>query len=146
MPTVMHPSLRLRKTKQRHVILEELCKVTCHPSADELYNMVRRRLPRISMGTVYRNLDLLTRDGVIQTLEISGTQKRFDGNASNHYHMRCLRCGKVADAHIKKVIPIEDVIKEVTDFEIVGHRLEFIGLCPRCRRKKPGCHEKTPTG
>ena len=142
----MRPSPRLRKTKQRYVILEELCKVTCHPSADELYNMVRRKLPRISMGTVYRNLDLLARDGVIQTLEISGTQKRFDGNASNHYHMRCLRCGKVADAHMKKVIPMEDVIKEVTDFEIVGYRLEFIGLCPQCRRKKSGCHEKTSTG
>lgn len=110
--------------------------MTCHPSADELYNMVRRRLPRISMGTVYRNLERLARDGLIQKLEISGTQRRFDGNANNHYHMRCLRCGRVADLHVKRLIGVEDVTKGVTDFEIMGHRIEFIGLCPQCKRKK----------
>jgi len=88
------------------------------------------------MGTVYRNLELLVQKGTIQSLEIAGTQKRFDGNASNHYHMRCLKCGRVEDAHIKRRIPIQDVIKEVTDFEITGHRLELIGLCAKCKASK----------
>jgi len=114
------------------VILEELQKVTCHPSADELYNMVRRRLPHISMGTIYRNLELLVQTGAIQSLDDAGTQKHFDGNARNHYHMRCLNCGRVVDANIRRRLAIEDVIKEVTDFEIIGHRLEFVGLCSKC--------------
>ena len=139
----MRQTSRSRKTKQRDVILEQLCSLTSHPSADELYTMVRRRLPRISMGTVYRNLELLASDGVIQKIEISGTQRRFDGNASDHYHVRCLDCGRVADAHIKTPIPIQDVVKEVTDFEIVGHRLELIGLCQHCRSRDRGPRNKS---
>ena len=88
----------MRMTRQRNVILEELRKVDTHPSADEVYDMVRRRLPRISLGTVYRNLEILSQNGRIQKLEIGGTQKRFDGNPANHYHLRCIHCDRLADA------------------------------------------------
>jgi Fur family ferric uptake transcriptional regulator len=123
-------------TRQRRVILEELRKVQSHPSADELYEMVRRRLPRISLGTVYRNLDLMDRDGLIRKLELGGSQKRFDGDISGHYHKRCVSCGRVDDARVEKITAIEDAVKDVTDYEIIEHRLEFIGLCPQCAGKK----------
>ena len=139
----MNSTPRLRRTKQRQVILEELRKVTCHPTADELYNMARRRLPHISMGTVYRNLELLVQQGTIQSLDIAGTQKRFDGNAVNHYHLRCLKCGRVEDAHTRRSIPIHDVVKEVIGFEIIGHRLELVGLCPKCRGKHRGASRRS---
>ena len=146
MPSNMHQDSGVRKTRQRYAILEELRKVTCHPTADELYNIVRRRLPHISMGTVYRNLELLAKDGVIQKLEISGTQKRFDGNVRNHYHMRCVGCGEVADANVKKTIRIESIVKEVTDFKVIGHRLELIGICPQCIDKKTDCRRSRSEG
>jgi len=130
------PRSRLRMTRQRQVILEELRKTRSHPSADELYEMVRQRLPHISLGTVYRNLDLLARDGLIRKLELGGTQKRFDGDTSGHYHKRCLKCGRIEDAQVETIAAIEDAVKEVTDYEIIEHRLEFIGLCPQCAGKR----------
>jgi Fur family ferric uptake transcriptional regulator len=62
----------MRLTSQRQVILEELKKVKSHPTANEVYDMVRKRLPRIGLGTVYRNLDLLAERGIIKKLEVGG--------------------------------------------------------------------------
>ena len=125
----------LRMTTQRKVILEELKKLDTHPSADEIYEVVRLRLPRISLGTVYRNLDLLSELGAIQTLELSGALKRFDWDTNKHYHIRCVRCNRVEDAPVAPLNQLEDELYASTVFEIVGHNLEFIGLCPKCTRK-----------
>ena len=119
-------------TRQRMIILEELRKVNTHPSADEVYEMVRKRLPRISLGTVYRNLELLSKTGEIQKLELGSTLKRFDGNPYDHYHIRCIQCDRVVDAHIDSGLNFDDVISKTSDFKIIGHKLEFIGLCPEC--------------
>lgn len=125
----------LRMTRQRKVILEELKKVKTHPSADEVYEMVRWRLPRISLGTVYRNLEILSRLGEIQRLELSGSLKRFDGNPKSHYHIRCLGCDRVDDVMVGPLNNIENKICELTDFEVIGYRLEFLGFCRRCSGK-----------
>jgi len=122
----------LRMTRQRKVILEELRKVNTHPSADELYEMVRKRLPRISLGTVYRNLEILSESGDIQKLEPGCSLKRFDGNPSEHCHIRCIRCDRIADAPMVPDLEIDLKRVNSTDFEIIGHRLEFIGVCPEC--------------
>ena len=125
----------LRISKQRQVILEELRKLNTHPSADEIYKVVRRRLPRISLGTVYRNLEVLSALGKIQKLELSGSLKRFDWNTKKHYHIRCVRCNRVDDAPIAPLNQLENDLYEATVFEIIGHNLEFIGLCPECSKK-----------
>lgn len=122
----------LRMTRQRKVILEELRKVRTHPSADEVYEMVRRRLPRISLGTVYRNLEILSESGDIQKLEPGSSLKRFDGNPDAHHHIRCVRCGRIVDADLDVEIKINNGYKSNADFRIIGHRLEFIGICPAC--------------
>ncbi|QTA89579.1 Fur family transcriptional regulator [Desulfonema magnum] len=122
----------MRMTRQRKVILEELRKMNNHPSADELYERVRQYLPRISLGTVYRNLEVLSELGEIQKLEISGTLKRFDGNPKKHYHIRCMNCGRVDDAPLDFMKNIENSLLGATKYKIMGHRLEFIGLCPEC--------------
>jgi len=122
-----------RMTRQRRIILEELRKVKYHPTADDVHRAVRRRLPRISLGTVYRNLDLLHRAGLIQRLEVGGTQKRFDGDLEVHCHRRCVRCGKIEDVWLGEVAAISRAIKEMTDYEVISHRIEFIGYCRDCR-------------
>jgi len=122
-------------TRQRKIILEELRKVKTHPSADEIYEMVRLRLPRISLGTVYRNLEILSELGEIQKLQLSGALKRFDWDTNKHYHIRCVRCNRVDDAPIAPLNQIEDELYEATVFEIIGHNLEFVGLCPECSKK-----------
>jgi Fur family ferric uptake transcriptional regulator len=122
----------MRMTRQRAVILEELRKITTHPSADELHAMVRKRLPRISLGTEYRNLEILSETGEIQKLEFGCTLKRFDGTAKNHCHIRCLRCDRVVDAPGEVNPRIDEDLKGATDYQITGHKLEFIGICPEC--------------
>ena len=122
-----------RVTRQRRVILEELRKLSSHPTAPALHEMVRRRLPRISLGTVYRNLELLARAGFIQRLDLQGAEARFDGNPQRHYHVRCINCGRVDDVHDLPGEPVKYGTKTVEGYEIVGHRFEFIGICPQCR-------------
>ncbi len=129
-------SQRYRMTAQRRVILEELRKVSSHPTADRVYEMVRLRLPRISLGTVYRNLEILSECGMIQKLELGGIQKRFDGNANNHYHVRCIHCDRIKDVPIGPITAIEDALHGKSDYEIIGHRLEFIGVCTQCTKER----------
>ena len=132
----MHNEKQLRMTRQRQLILEELRNVSTHPSADELYEMVRKRLPRISLGTIYRNLEILSQVGEIQKLESGGMQKRFDGNASAHYHIRCLECAQIEDLHMDPFANIEAKAAFLNNYKILGHRLEILGLCPNCKDKK----------
>jgi Fur family ferric uptake transcriptional regulator len=127
-------------TRQRKVILEELLKQNSHPSADEIYQMVRRRMPRISLGTVYRNLEVLASMGKIQKLELSGALKRYDWNTNKHYHIRCLHCDRVDDAPIAPLNRLENDLYGATVFEIIGHNLEFTGLCPECSKKAAPKH------
>jgi Fur family transcriptional regulator, ferric uptake regulator len=123
---------RLKMTTQRQVILEELAKVTSHPTAGELYDQLRKRLPHISLGTVYRNLEIMADSGMIQKLETAGTQKRFDAVVANHYHVRCMVCDRVDDVGGETLRGLEEKIRGLSDYIILGHRLEFVGMCPGC--------------
>lgn len=124
----------LRRTKQRRVILEEVKGVTTHPTADEVYEMVRHRLPHVSLGTVYRNLELLAGCGLIRQLEFAGSQRRFDGDTSDHHHVRCARCGRVDDIRGHLPCRVEEAFGPETGYRITGHRLEIMGMCPGCQK------------
>jgi len=126
---VTQPNLRF--TPQRKVILEELQQLTSHPTADDLYERVRGRMPKISLGTIYRNLDILYHQGVIQKLHVAESQMRFDGNPEPHFHVHCVKCGRIAD--IYNCPDISFVLKEVqSDFSIEDYSLIFHGHCPEC--------------
>lgn len=122
----------MRLTNQRQVILEELRKVKSHPTANEVYDMVRTRLPRIGLGTVYRNLDLLAEKGIIKKLEVGGEQKRFDGDTSQHYHIRCVDCHRVEDIFIEIDKELERNASSCCNYQILGHHVEFSGICSSC--------------
>lgn len=124
--------IQTRMTRQRAVILEELRKTKSHPTADELYSIVRERLPRISLGTVYRNLDFLADSGEIRRLEAAGCTKRFDGDISWHQHVRCLRCGRIGDVMQPLDAPAVEGIQVEGFSAIVGSRIEFDGICVAC--------------
>jgi Fe2+ or Zn2+ uptake regulation protein len=130
----MTEQAKTRITKQRNVILEELMKTDSHPTADELYQIVRRRLPRVSLGTVYRNLQLLSNQGLIRTLTDTGGQMRFDGDTEDHYHVRCTSCGRMEDLPGKPEIKIERSHQAKNEYEITGFRLEIVGICPDCKK------------
>lgn len=121
-----------RNTRQRSVILDKLREVTSHPTADEIFSMTREMLPRISLGTVYRNLELLTRQGEIICLESGGAQKRFDGNMMPHHHVRCSECGKIAD--VEATLPLPDIGKvQVKGFTLTNAEILFEGVCENCK-------------
>ncbi|MEN8188940.1 MAG: transcriptional repressor [Thermodesulfobacteriota bacterium] len=134
----MQTTSNMRLTTQRQIILEELGKVTSHPTANEIYDMVRKRLPRIGLGTVYRNLELMAETGMILKLEVGGTQKRFDATTTPHYHIRCMGCGKVDDIDIPVQEEINKTAAAASDYQILGHHVEFTGLCSECNLQESG--------
>ncbi len=121
-----------RMTRQRAVILEELRKLTTHPTADELYQIVRARMPRISLGTVYRNLCFLSDSGTILKLETPGNVKRFDGNVNPHQHIRCVSCGRVADVPGEVSLPDVHSMQVHGFSEVLSSRIEYDGICQAC--------------
>jgi len=125
---------KFRMTRQRKVILDHLRTVTSHPTAEDVYHQVRHRVPRISLATVYRNLVFLSETGMIRKLDLAGEPMRFDGETANHYHVRCLRCGKVEDLPIEPFDIVERTCAQASNYQIVSHRLEFLGLCPQCKQ------------
>jgi Fur family ferric uptake transcriptional regulator len=130
----------IRLTRQRKAILQTLKSVVTHPTADELYEMIRKQLPKVSLGTVYRNLEILCQNGLVQKLELAGMQRRYDGDVSEHYHVRCVNCGRIADVKIPSM-HMEQFFKYVPqDFKVVGFRLKFLAVCSKCVEK--GMDEK----
>jgi len=125
-----------RNTQQREVILEELQKLTSHPTAAGIYEIVRHRLPKISLGTVYRNLELLARNGSILKLDQAGGEARFDGNVDRHDHVRCVQCGRVDDVSAPNLDPLLGATNDWGGYQIHGYKLEYYGLCPQCRGKQ----------
>ena len=121
-----------RMTKQRRIVFEELKKLTSHPTAEQLYLIVMKRLPKISLGTVYRNLDLLSKNNEIRKLDIDKDKARYDAEKKEHYHVRCIRCGKIGDIFNMPKTRIEKEVSKLTDFTIVDYTPEFKGICPEC--------------
>lgn len=122
-----------RRSIQREVILEELRKLKTHPRSDELYNLVRQRLPRVSLGTVYRNLDRLQREGM--ALEIyCGDFVRYDADVSAHDHFMCRACRRVWDfdaGHSHNTSPPAQG-DDQGEFKIESQYVMYSGLCPEC--------------
>jgi Fur family ferric uptake transcriptional regulator len=122
-----------RNTLQRQVILEVLRKQKTHPTAAALHVLVQKRLPKISLGTIYRNLEFLSQIGVIQKLMISSGEARFDATIEPHQHVRCISCGRIDDVAGPPLVIPPDTYQDVGGYQILGHRLEFFGICPECR-------------
>jgi Fur family ferric uptake transcriptional regulator len=127
----------IRKTKQREIILEELCKLTSHPTADELYFIVKEKLPNISLGTVYRNLEFMSQEGMIKKIEVRGKLKRFDGNTEKHFHMRCVKCDRIFDLFLDDYSNIDSFFNNFKEndknFQVLDYDFELNGLCENCQ-------------
>jgi len=122
-----------RMTKQRSELLKELKASHQHPTADELFLSLRERLPKISLATVYRNLERLEAEGLIRVLNVPGQPRRYDGDLSSHYHVRCVICGKVDDVTFDKVPNLGSMAFRSGGYQVLGMRLELEGVCDECR-------------
>ncbi len=126
----------LRNTKQRQVIMDILSTLKGHPTAEELFVAVRQDLPRISLGTIYRNLDVLAREGMVSKIESSGKQRKFDPIVNQHYHIKCLECGRLDDVILELQSDLICKVSKMTRYHVTGQKIEFIGFCPDCCSKK----------
>lgn len=121
-----------RVTKQRRAIFAALQGDTSHPTAEEVYLKVKEQLPHISLATVYRNLKLLARQGLIREITTGDGPHRYDFRTHEHSHFRCDRCGRVYDVDLN--VP-RDLPQELArrGFHVRTQDLVFHGLCPDCR-------------
>jgi len=130
------PEEHLKMTSQRELILAELRRCGSHPTADELFELVKKKLPRISLATVYRNLEILSNAGLITKLETSGRQKRFDWDVIEHDHIFCIECHKVDNIQRLEKKNLKVSPQQGNGYKVVGCRVEFFGLCPACKKKR----------
>ena len=130
----------LRLTGPRHAVLEVVRGAESHPTAEEVHRLVRRRLPGVSLGTIYRNLRLLVGAGLLK--ELPGPYARFDANTRAHHHFMCERCGRIIDVDAALAEPharaLSARVASRTGFSITHHRFELFGRCRECQKRSPG--------
>jgi Fe2+ or Zn2+ uptake regulation protein len=139
-------SMNIRNTKQRQAIFEAIERHGGHLTADEIYRLVKRRFPRLSLGTVYRNLRLLVAQGDLRELDFGMAVTYFETTKDSHYHLICRVCGSIADADIPIERRLQSVVGQASNlggFHIEGHRLDFIGVCAVCQ-SEPGKTNRSP--
>ena len=132
-----HETLRargLRLTEPRRLILDVVRATDVHPTAAFVYRRVRKKLPRVSLATVYRNLRMLAAEGFLAERADAGGM-RFDGNTLPHDHFTCLACGRLYDVPARADRAMRGRVAAHTGFEILNHRTEFYGRCSACRRQ-----------
>lgn len=123
-----------RNTRQKALIYETVQEHHDHPSADAIYNSVRKKDGRVSKGTVYRNLNELSQSGRVNQLKTPGSD-RFDLRLDNHYHILCIRCNSVIDVDIDYDSSLDEKAEDLSGYIINKHRLLFEGICPKCQKK-----------
>lgn len=121
-----------KKSKQRDQIKAFLMTRKDHPTADVVYSQVRQEIPNISLGTVYRNLTLLSDLGEIQRLRLGDGTDHFDADTSPHNHFICNSCNAVLDLEMGSIDSIDEVAAANFKGEITGHVTYFYGSCPQC--------------
>ncbi|MFH1775631.1 MAG: transcriptional repressor [Chloroflexota bacterium] len=122
-----------RKSRQKECILRVLKATKSHPGAEWLYQEARKEIPNLSLGTVYRNLRLLTHEGKISEVGLAGALTRYDGNIENHYHFRCEQCDSIFDLDEPVNTKLNQKIARGSGLKVSHHRLEFRGLCMGCQ-------------
>lgn len=128
--------MNLKHSKQRDSIKEFLATRKDHPTAEVIYANVRQSLPNISLGTVYRNLNLLTELGEITRLRLGDGIDHFDYDTSPHCHFICSECGSVIDLDTDMSEHVKRPAEESFDGEIKGRVIYFYGHCGNCIRKR----------
>ena len=125
-----------RSTAQKEIIFQAL-KSLDHPTATEVYDVVHKQASQISLGTVYRNLNMMYEDGNALRISIQDQPDRFDPNVHDHHHAICNSCGKVIDTNSKVppalIAQLEQAVEQSTGVKVSGHSLFFRGVCKDCQ-------------
>lgn len=126
----------LKYSRQREAIKEYLANTTCHPTADTVYMNIKKIYPNISLGTVYRNLNLLAEHGEIIKISCGDGSDRFDGNKRQHYHFICNECGEITDLEMDSIEHINTIANASFPGKIETHSVYFYGTCENCLKSE----------
>ncbi len=127
-------SKNLKNTEQRKKIIEFLRHSKDHPTAEMIFNELKKQMPNISMGTIYRNLNILIYQGKVHEVYTGDAKRHFDGNPTPHSHFICERCGKIYDIE-KSISQFEiESIQRSIPHHIFRYKLEFYGICSECSK------------
>ncbi len=129
--------MALKYSRQRQIIRDFLMTRKDHPTAEAVYMNVRNEYPKISLGTVYRNLSLLADLGEINRLRVGDGVDRFDADTSKHYHCVCTKCGNVVDLRMDDIDQITETANRNFNGKIQGHVTYFYGICEECCNSHP---------
>ena len=131
-----------RSSTQRALVLEIIESSHDHPTAQAAFERARRRLPAISLGTVYRNLQLLVDQGRLLERKVGKKPARYEARRHRHYHICCLQCGAFEDLAVPYQQALDRRVERIAGYRLQEHRMEFYGICPRCQAK-PGGRRRT---
>lgn len=123
-------------SKKRELILKAVKDNPVHPTADFIYQKLNAEIPGLSLGTVYRNLNILAEDKLIHKLKMAAGPDRFDGDLHPHYHLICKSCGKLVDIDTRAMDGIEKKVSQDTGHQIEGYDIVFEGVCQECLAKQ----------
>ena len=125
----------MRYSRQRELIKEVVFSTNAHPSADWVYDKVKKTFPNISLGTIYRNLKQLSKIGIIRTI-YDGSVARFDWNTTSHNHFKCIECGKITDIEIDSTNTFTKRNLDNNGFDVHDIEITFIGTCKEHKSNK----------
>ena len=125
-------TMNKRYTIQRSLVLEAVKEMQCHVTADEVYEKIAKKHPDISRGTVYRNLNLLSTIGEIRKVEMPSGAALYDHLCHDHYHAKCVKCGRVFDVAMEFITDLENGIKDTQGLIFTGHDIIFKCICREC--------------
>ncbi|HYA41886.1 MAG TPA: transcriptional repressor [Syntrophobacteraceae bacterium] len=129
-----------RISSQRRAIIDYLASATSHPSARQIFHEVRKNHPNLSLATVYNTLGVLIRMSLIKVMQFDVTDNRYEPNVTPHINLICTSCGRIED--LEQGVPVQpEEIREKVGFEVLDSRLEYYGLCAKCKAVVKGYAE-----
>ncbi len=120
-------------TTQRTAVFNYLGRVDHHPTAEDVFLAVKQELPKISLATVYKNLEALVACGAASKLTYADAAARYDIRTDHHFHSRCTTCGKIMDLEPPASLELAKLIKAPRGFQVEDYRVELLGLCRECQ-------------
>lgn len=135
-PQPVSASPRRNRSRQRQAILDWVQQSDAHPTAAEIHEALLPKSVSLSLGTVYRNLDVLVAAGEVDEVAIVGGATRYDGNISPHHHFNCDRCGQIFDVNLREPRGLRQRLESDHGFSSTHLRISFFGSCPDCTQHK----------
>ena len=124
----------MKYSRQRELIRNAVIQNPIHPTADDVYSLVKQQEPNISLGTVYRNLNLLADQGELIRIRVPDGSDHYDARTEQHHHLLCEQCGRMFDIELGSMTELEKKLDQLSPFTVTGYDIFVKGLCSHCAK------------